>query len=75
MWFKSYLNEHQQFANINGYESDLLTVTCGVPQGSIPGQLLFLIYINDLPSSLNKLTFYLFLDNTNFNTQFGKYAN
>ena len=64
-WFKSYLSDRSQFVSINGSESDLLKVTCGVPQGSVLGPLLFLIYINDLPNVTKMLQFYLFADDTN----------
>ena len=64
-WFKSYLNDRQQYVFLNGESSDRKMITCGVPQGSVLGPLLFLLYINDLPNISKILDFYLFADDTN----------
>ena len=63
-WFKSYLNKRKQYVSINGIDSELKDLTCGVPQGSVLGPILFLLYINDLPN-ISKLHFFLFADDTN----------
>ena len=69
-WFESYLSDRKQCVSVNGSYSCYLSVTCRVPQGSVLGPLLFLIYINDLPLSSSKLAFYLFADDTNIYCEF-----
>ncbi len=63
--FSSYLNVRTQRCSVNGNLSTARTISCRVPQGSILGQLLFLIYINDLPNSLQKAVPRMFADDTN----------
>ncbi len=64
-WFQSYLHGRKQYVFYNGVSSDILDISCGVPQGSVLGPLLFLLYINDLPNISSKLQFFLFADDTN----------
>ena len=63
-WFKSYLCNRKHYMNVNGIPSSMENVTCGVPQGSTLGPLLFFLYMNDLPSA-NKFKVNLFADDTN----------
>ena len=64
-WFVSYLQDRHQFAQIGDEKSSLLEMTCGAPQGSTLVPLLFLIYINDIANSSDKLSFRLFADDAN----------
>ena len=66
-WFTSHLSNRMHYASIiiNGHLSEYRHISCGVPQGSVLGPLLFLLYINDLPNVSKHLSFYLFAGDTN----------
>ena len=62
-WFASYLTNPSQYTEINGQQSTYLKINTGVPQGSILGPILFLIYVNDINNSSN-LNILCFVDDT-----------
>ena len=64
-WFRSYLSQRKQFVSILGFESQKTIISHGVPQGSVLGPLLFLIYINDLHKAIKHSAVFHFADDTN----------
>jgi len=63
-WFKSYLSDRTQFIQYNSVDSYIRDIKCGVPQGSVLGPLLFIIYTNDLPDVLKTAKTIMFADDT-----------
>ena len=62
---KFYLNDRKQFVRYKGESSSTIKIECGVPQGSVLGPLLFLIYINDIVDKTKHNNYLLYADDTN----------
>ena len=63
-WFESDLEDRKHVTTINGVKSEEEKCTCGIPQGSILGPLLFILYINDLPNHVSNVTVSMYADDT-----------
>ena len=63
-WFRNYFEDRKQFTSITGYISDEESVTCGVPQGSLLGPLLFSLFVNDMPGIVKSCDLALYADDT-----------
>ena len=63
-WFSSYLFNRKQYVAIDGQSSEMLPISCGVPQGSILGPLMFILLINDIESNLRLCNIILYSDDT-----------
>ena len=63
-WLKSYLNNRKQYVYINETKSEVRSISCGIPQGSVFGPLLFILYVNDLSTASHNLFSILFADDT-----------
>ena len=64
-WFRSYISNRKQYVEIDNERSPCLNIKTGVPQGSILGPLLFLIYMNYIPNASRVFKFILYADDTN----------
>ncbi len=65
---ESYLTNRKQYVDMDDVQSEMLTVTIGIPQGSILGPLLFIIYVNDIANSSNLFKFIIYANDTTLST-------
>ena len=68
-WFKSYLSDQAFKVNINNHFSDLYKINCDIPQGSILGPLLFLLYVHDIPQAVHSYLL-LYVDDSSLTFQY-----
>ena len=72
---KNYLTDRKQCTEINNVRSNTLSITTGVPQGSILGPLLFILYIHDFPQASNLFDFIMYADDTTLSSNLNKLSN
>ena len=72
-WIESFLSDREQVVVLNGVHSDIAKVISGVPQGSVLGPLLFILFINDLEQVVVSSTVSFFADDTRVSKQIGCY--
>ena len=63
-WLLSYLNKRKQYCSLNGHRSGTKVITCGIPQGSCLGPLLFILYLNDFEKLLQNSKASIYADDT-----------